>query len=301
APGPYAPVRRPAPCPPVADRPRKMAVTRVEALTRDPYAVWARDILKLYPLDRPDEPVEARARGTAIHAAFEVFAETYPQDLPPNGAEIFEGLYIAELVAAGMPPSALARERALAHEAALWVMDLEARRRANAEKIVVEAAGEITFQVDGRPFTLTAKTDRLEPTRDGLAAHILDYKTGAAPSQKQVDTGFSPQLTLTAAILQNGGFPELGPRAPGDLTYVRVTGRRPAGEEQTRAKAGGESEDAARKAFDGLVELIRKYDEPTRPYLSRTAPQFVHDHAGDYGHLARVFEWSTSGDEGDGE
>ena len=82
---------------------------------------------------------------------------------------------------------------------------------------------------------------------------------------------------------------------------MRVTGRRPAGEEQTCAAAGPESEEAARKAFDGLVELIRKYDEPDRPYLSRTAPQFVHDHAGDYGHLARVFEWSTSGDEGDGE
>lgn len=300
APGPYAPVKRPAPCPPVEDRPRRMAVTRVEALTRDPYAVWARDILKLYPLERPDEPVEARARGTAIHAAFEVFAKTYLGALPVDGAAIFEGLYLAELIAAGMPPPALARERALAREAAAWVMDFEARRRAGAERIVVEAEGALTFQVDGRPFTVTAKADRIEPTRDGRAAHILDYKTGAAPSQKQVDTGFSPQLTLTAAILREGGFAEVGPRAPGELTYVRVTGRRPAGEEQVRA-AGGDSEEAARKAFDGLVELIRKYDDPAHPYLSRTAPQFVHDHAGDYGHLARVFEWSTSGDEGDGE
>jgi ATP-dependent helicase/nuclease subunit B len=77
APDPYSPIKRPAPTPPVEDRPRKMAVTRVEALTRDPYAVWARDILKLYPLERPDEPVEARARGTAIHAAFEDFAESF--------------------------------------------------------------------------------------------------------------------------------------------------------------------------------------------------------------------------------
>jgi len=38
------------------------------------------------------------------------------------------------------------------------------------------------------------------------------------------------------------------------------------------------------------VELATSWSE----YLSRVAPQFVHDHAGDYGHLARVFEWSTS-------
>ena len=297
--GPYAPIARPAPTPPVADRPRKMAVTRIEALTRDPYAVWARDILKLYPLDRPDEPVEARARGTAIHAAFERFAEDHAGPVPANAAEIFAGLYLDELVKAGMPPAALARERALAREAALWVADLETRRRAGAERIVVEAVGSLTFDIGGRPFTVTAKADRIEPTAGGLA-HILDYKTGAAPSKKQVETGFSPQLTLTAAILREGGFPTLGPREPGDLTYLRVTGRKPAGVEEVRAAAGADSQEAAIKALNGLRELIERYDDPRQPYLSRVAPQFVHDHAGDYGHLARVFEWSTSGDDGEG-
>ena len=299
APGPYDPIKRPAPTPPVEDRPRKMAVTRVEALTRDPYAVWARDILRLYPLDRPDEPVEARARGTAIHAAFEKFAELHPGPVPANAAEIFAGLYLSELVDAGMPPAALARERALAREAALWVADLETRRRAGAERIVVEAAGSLTFDIGGRPFTVTAKADRIEPTADGMA-HILDYKTGAAPSKKQVETGFSPQLTLTAAILREGGFPDIGPREPGDLTYLRVTGRKPAGVEEVRASAGVDSQEAAIKALQGLRDLIERYDNPNQPYLSRVAPQFVHDHAGDYGHLARVFEWSTSGDDGEG-
>jgi ATP-dependent helicase/nuclease subunit B len=299
APGPYDPIKRPAPTPPVADRPRKMAVTRVEALTRDPYAVWARDILKLFPLDRPDEPVEARARGTAIHAAFETFSLEHAGPVPANAAEIFAGLYLGELEKAGMPPAALARERALAREAALWVAELETRRRAGAERIVVEAAGELTFDIGGRPFTVTAKADRIEPTPDGLA-HILDYKTGAAPSKKQVETGFSPQLTLTAAILREGGFKDIGPREPGDLTYLRVTGRKPAGVEEVRAAAGVDSQEAAIKALNGLRELIERYDNPRQPYLSRVAPQFVHDHVGDYGHLARVFEWSTSGDDGEG-
>ena len=296
--GPYAPIARPAPVPPVEDRPRKLAVTRVEALTRDPYAVWARDILKLYPLDRPDAPVEARARGTAIHAAFEAFSNDHPGPVPAKAAEIFAGLYLDELVKAGMPPAALARERALAREAAQWVAQLETRRRAGAEAIVVEAAGSLTFSVNGKPFTVTAKADRIEPTADGLA-HILDYKTGAAPTQKQVNTGFSPQLTLTAAILRGGGFPAVGKREPGELTYLRVTGRKPAGVEEVRATAGDASREAAIKALDGLHDLIARYDNPSQAYLSRTAPQFVHDHVGDYGHLARVFEWSTSGDDGE--
>lgn len=300
APGPYAPIGRPAPKPPVEDRPRKMAVTRVEALTRDPYAVWARDILKLYPLERPDEPVEARARGTAIHAAFEKFAELYPDAVPAEAAAAFEKLYVDALVSAGMPPTALAREKALAREAAAWVADWERQRRTSVRRIVVEAEGKLELAINGRPFTLTAKADRIEPTPDGTA-HILDYKTGAAPSQKQVDTGFSPQLTLTAAILMNGGFPDLGKPTPGDLTYVRVTGRRPAGEEQVRALAGDEASAAATKALEGLSDLIARYDDPDEPYRSRVAPQFVKEHPGDYAHLARVFEWSTSGDDGEGE
>lgn len=298
APAPYKPYARPAPIPPVADRPRRMAVTRIEALTRDPYAVWARDILKLFPLERPDEPVEARARGTAIHAAFEKFSEQHSGPVPTNAAAIFEALYMSELVAAGMPPTALTRERALAREAAAWVADWERYRRARAEAIIVEAEGRLTFDIGGREFTLTAKADRIEPTRDGLA-HILDYKTGAAPSKKQVETGFSPQLTLTAAILLNGGFPDLPDRKPGDLTYVRVTGRKPAGLEEVRVTAV-DSEHAAFQALDGLRALITRYDDPAQPYRSRTAPQFVHDHPGDYAHLARVFEWSTSGDDGEG-
>uniref|UniRef100_UPI0028127FA8 double-strand break repair protein AddB n=1 Tax=Phenylobacterium sp. TaxID=1871053 RepID=UPI0028127FA8 len=85
APETYSPWPRPNPKPPVADRPKGLFVTRVETLTRDPYAVWAREILGLKVLDRPDQPVDARARGTAIHAAFERFTLDFPGDLPSDG------------------------------------------------------------------------------------------------------------------------------------------------------------------------------------------------------------------------
>src|SRR5262249_8224515 len=77
-PGKSAPYPRPSPTPPVEHRPDKLYVTRIETLTRDPYAVWARDILNLHVLERPDEAVEARARGTAIHSAFERFVTAFP-------------------------------------------------------------------------------------------------------------------------------------------------------------------------------------------------------------------------------
>jgi ATP-dependent helicase/nuclease subunit B len=293
-PGPYSPVPRAAFAPPLEARPLELPVTQAEALTRDPYAVYARNVLRLYRLDRPDEPMEQRARGTAIHKAFEDFAAEWPAP----GARFAE-LYMDGLRQAGAPAEALAREAALAQEAGAWIVEMEARRRAEGVQVLVEQAGRIRFALPRGEFALTAKADRIETTPDGRA-HVLDFKTGAPPTDKMVKSGFSPQLTLTAAIIARGGFEQAGPRRPGDLVYVRITGRNPAGEEITPLSAGAESEDGAEQALDGFRRLIARYEDPSEPYRSRTAPQFVKMYASDYDHLARVYEWSTS-DDGEGE
>lgn len=302
--GKYSPIQRPSPKPPVADRPRKLSVTRIETLTRDPYAIWARDILRFYRLDRPDQQVESTARGTAIHGAFEALADAWNAAgaEPPDAVAFFEDHYLTALAAEGLTQAALRRERALAREAGQWVVAFEHRRRADGRTVHVEIGGEMTLKAGGVPHILTARTDRLEVGPDGVG-HILDFKTGAPPSRKMIETGFSPQLTLTGAILQAGGFSDLGAAglAPGDLTYVRITGRDPAGEEITPMSAGPESEAAVDKALEGTTALLAAYLDPRRGYASRTAPQFVKAYAGDYDHLARVFEWSTGGDEEEGE
>ncbi|MFZ5668382.1 MAG: double-strand break repair protein AddB [Pseudomonadota bacterium] len=299
APGPYDPVPRPAPAPPAAARPGRMAVTRIETLTRDPYAVWARDILRLYPMDRPDQPVEVKQRGSAIHKAFEDFARLWEAGEPADAEGEFRRLYETALLAAGLPRPALARERALASEIARWAVGLERDRRADGRSIHVEVAGGWPLDIAGRTVTITAKADRIEIAPDGRG-HVLDIKTGLPPSARQIDAGFSPQLTLTAAILHRGGFPGLRAE-PGDLTYLRVSGRRPPGEVHVRKAAGPDSEEAAEAAFAGVVRLLTAYADPARGYASKVAPQWVREYPGDYDHLARLLEWSTGGDGEGGE
>ena len=305
APARFDPAPRPAPVPPVASRPRKLAVTRVETLTRDPYAVYARDILNLYPMDPPDQTVDARVRGTAIHSAFEDFTRAWPTDLPPDGAEIFTGLYLASLRQSGMPEDALARETALARQAAIWVMEMEAGRRADGRAIHVELKGQMDFETPAGTFIVEARADRIEIDPKGFG-HIVDYKTGKAPSQKEVASGFSPQLTLTSAILSHGGFKDLGRPEPGDLTYIEVSGRTKAGDEVVRGyaepgpKQAGSAE-LAKDALEGLTAMITQYDDPSTAYVSRRAPQFLKGRVGDYDHLARVYEWQTSGEGEDEE
>jgi ATP-dependent helicase/nuclease subunit B len=292
APGKPSPAPRPRPTPPVEARPRELPVTGVETWLRDPYAVYARYVLKLRMLERPDEPVEARARGTAVHWALQRFAEEHPGELSPEAAGIIEGLMVQALEAAGMPLPAMARERALAGQAALWLADFERRRRPGA-RLLVERKGQAQVESGGFVLTLTARADRLE-LRDGRV-DILDFKTGQAPSKRQMETGFAPQLTLTAAIIEAGGFEGAEGTPPGELVYVRVTGGRKPGEELIRA-AGGESLELGRAALDGLRRRIARFASADTPYVSWAAPQFMRVRGGDYDHLARVWEWHVIGE-----
>ena len=283
---------RPRPTPPVAARPRQLPVTGVERWLRDPYAVYARDILKLRPLERPDEPVEARARGSAIHAAFERFARDHPGELGDAAHLLFGEILLEELYRAGVPAPRLTRERALARNVAPWVVALERRRRPDA-RMLVEQSGSYEFLTSGGRFTVTAKADRIELR--GATADILDFKTGAAPSKKQVESGLSPQLTLTAAILHHGGFAEAGRVHPRELVYVRVSGGRVPGREEVRA-GEGESLDLALRALEGLRGRVERFDLETTPYISWAAPQFIDQYDGDYDHLARLWEWHVIGE-----
>ena len=300
APGQSAPAPRPRPTPPVSARPREMSVTGVERWVRDPYGLYARSILGLRPLERPGEPVEARARGTAIHAAFEIFAKEHPEALPEAAHTVFATYLMQALNDAGMPRARLAREKALATNVAPWVIDFETRRRDGA-RLLVEQQGRLTFQTEAGEFVLTAKADRIELRAE--SADVLDFKTGNPPSKKQVEGGLAPQLTLTAAILRRGGFAGAGRTEANDLVYVRVSGGRTPGLEIVRG-GGAESPDLAERALEGLRRLISLYEDPTQPYLSWAAPQFINQFPGDYDHLARLWEWHVIGEgesEGGGE
>ena len=131
-----------------------------------------------------------------------------------------------------MPDGALARETALARNVAAWACEFETARRADAAEILIERRGVLEIEAPREPFRLSARADRLEVQGGRLT--VIDFKTGGAPTWKQVRTGFSPQLSLTAAIARGGGFEGLGTPEPHRLLYVTVTGRQPPASEVDR-------------------------------------------------------------------
>lgn len=293
----YSPAPRPNPKPPVAVRPRQMAVTQIERWVRDPYAVYARRILDLKPLERPNEPIEARARGTAIHDAFETFFERYGPTLPDDAETKFADCLVEALTEAGMPLARMTREKALAKNVAPWVIDFERRRRDGA-RLIVEKTGTLTFASGGGDFTVTAKADRIEVRNH--RADVLDFKTGTPPTIKQVKSGLSPQLTLTAAIIVGGGFGDIGPALPRQLVYVKVSGGRVPGKELIVID-DQDAQAATEVALSRLKSKVAQYDNPDTGYVSWLMPQYIGRFAGDYDHLARLWEWHVIGGNEEGE
>ena len=73
---------KPQPRPPVEARPRRISVSRVETLIRDPYAIYADAVLKLKPLPNIAAAPDAALRGTLFHKAIGDFFTLYPKALP---------------------------------------------------------------------------------------------------------------------------------------------------------------------------------------------------------------------------
>ncbi len=289
---------RPAPRPPVHLRPQRLSVTAVETLIRDPYAIYARAILKLVPLRRFDEPPGGRERGTLIHAAIESFLNQWRPDLKPQ-----EALDI--LLAAGE-----AAFRPFAHDPTIntfwrprflrmaqWIAQVETGSD-RPITVLAERKGEHHWTTAaGRDFTLSAKADRINRRADGKV-EVLDYKTGSPPSDQQVMVRFAQQLTLESALIRQGGFADLPqPQSIGKIAYIHLTGTSPAGREAERGTKM-DLDQLADDALAGLKSLIDHYENEATPYLSKVSPEKI-GQTGDYDHLARVAEWSDGGEGGE--
>jgi ATP-dependent helicase/nuclease subunit B len=282
-------LQRPAPTPPVAARPRKLSVTEIETWLRDPYAIYARHVLRLRPLKTLDEAIGPLERGTALHKALEDFIAKYPGELPDDAAEELARTADRVFEDAGIPKAALAVWRPRFLGAAHSLIGIERERRADIATSYLERKGGRVFTAPGGDFTLTGVVDRIDVLADGKAA-IIDYKSGAVPTTKQVERLLAPQLPLEAAILSEGGFPDIGKRLTEALIYLSLADGKKAG----KYKPIENAEALAVEAATRLASRVARFDQPETPYHPRVIP-FHADSVGDYDHLARVREWSASG------
>lgn len=274
------PAPRPAPRPPVEHRPRRLSVTEISTLIRDPYAIYARHLLGLRPLHPLRATPDARLRGTVIHRILEAYAQGPIGSETPEAALSRLKSLTSALLADEVPwPAARTLWQARLTRAAPFLIRLDAA--SEGRPVILEKGGAATLR-DG--FVLTARPDRIDLLPDARV-HVIDYKTGAPPSERQ-QRFFDKQLPLTAAMVERGGFPTLGRRQVARITYVGL-GSTP------KAEATELTPDLTAAVWEELGRLIAAYMDPAKGYASRRSVAGVR-FGGDYDHLARMGEWQMT-------
>lgn len=278
---PKPPAARPSPRPPVAARPKSLRITDIAKLGRDPYDIYAREILRLKRLDPLYMNADARDKGIAIHEIMERFAKR----AGTNSKDLEKSLLCeTETVLNDKCHWPISRNlwRAQMERNAAAIVASEIARRESGRLFAVEISGET--EVAG--VMLRGRADRIDVTDDGRAI-IYDYKTGAPPTanaQKALDK----QLLVEAAMIEQGAFADLGRRAVLRAEYLQIGS-------QVRSVAAPLADCPPEQTWADLITALTKWQDRARGYTARMAAQTT-QFDGDYDHLARYGEWDASQD-----
>ena len=266
---------RPAPVPPKDAHPKKLSVTRIKTLVRNPYEIYAQSILKLHPLKPYGLEADALARGIVLHSIIEAYngsdlvkSGTYS---PDHFLELANDILEKEVPWPSARRLWYGRLKRIAH----WFVKAECERSKLGTIVGQEVVG--TRKAIELDFTLTAKADRLDRDPNG-ALIIYDYKSGDPPGAKEI-LQFDKQLQLEAAIAEIGGFENLDPMNVSALQYIGLNG-------PDKNRMAPISDDT----WDELIQLLQSHFKSDIGYGARLKMK-MDRYGSDYDHLSRFGEW----------
>ena len=161
-------------------------VTELELLIHNPYAFYVRHILRLRQIDDYWVAPDARTFGNLVHDVIE----------HAHAGDSAETLVAHMDDAAKKIPALSGVLFRFWHKRFLEIAPFIS----NQLNTYPNAYAEIPGSVKIANRTIRARADRI---CDGI---VMDIKTGAAPSEKQLSDGTMPQLPLEAYMLQTNGF-----------------------------------------------------------------------------------------------
>lgn len=276
--------KRPRPRPPAAERPRDISVTDVDRLTADPYAFYAKTMLRLNALDPLDADPGPAWRGSLIHEVLDRWAKD--DDYAPGAlvtrmeAALDDGT-IHPLIRALWSPRLT--------EAARWI---EARVAEGLEAGRKPVDSEIPGKIEIDGVKLRGRADRIDRLADGRLA-VIDYKTGEPPKNAQIAAGFAMQLGLIGLIAERGGFEGIAGQA-GAFEYwslARDTKSRSFGKLTSPVEgktAVSEPEDFVATIAAQFRVAAADYLLGDKPFTAKLAPDYAWS---DYDQLMRLEEW----------
>ncbi|HEY2429386.1 MAG TPA: PD-(D/E)XK nuclease family protein [Acidimicrobiales bacterium] len=188
------------------------SATRLERWVRCPYAYLVQDILRVEPVENPEEQlrITPRDRGELVHQALELFVgEVLRRTHPPDPDEHWSPADRARMAAIAEALCAEYERRGLTGRPLFWRRD-RARIVRDLDRILVldsehragwrttPVAAELAFGLpgspmpavpvplaDGRVVHFRGKADRVDEAVDGTL-HVIDYKTGKPRGEEKL-------------------------------------------------------------------------------------------------------------------
>lgn len=291
-------LKRPEPKPPVEHRPKRLSVTKVETWLKDPYSIYASQILKLNKLEDLEKPIEAKEKGTLLHNILERFTAEHKNNMPPNAREILLDLGAQEIEDFAEDPAEWSFWWPRFEKIVDWFVQNEANWRETARPLLLEMKGAADITTEKTTLTLSGIADRIDLMHDGSIS-IIDYKTGGGFSASKMQSGETPQLLLEAIIIEKGGFPDpsLKIKPVSHIAYWSMTGGTQSGNITALPnKKYPDLQSIIAHTHDGLTNMMDTFSNPDTPYIclprSSIMPRF-----NDYKHLARIEEWAALEDD----
>lgn len=191
---------RPEPNPTLEQRETAISITQMDMLKADPFAFYARNILKLDVLKPVDADPDPAWKGTLVHKIIEDWTKTgsrTPESLMQFAATFFSDKSVTPALRLLWQPRIMAGLQ--------WVADEIAENIAagrHIEAFEVKADGVLSG------IRLHGRIDRIDRQADGKLV-VIDYKTGRPPSKGKVNAGYALQLGLAGLLVETGGVKEL--------------------------------------------------------------------------------------------
>lgn len=289
--GPLTSLEAPNPKPPLEARPKSLSITEIETWIRDPYAIYAKHVLKLRALPDLVRNTDAAMKGNLYHEIVERFIKEWPNPITPDAYkkldtiadEAFDALQLPDEIKSVWRPRFIPIGHAF--------LDWEKERHHTIKYSAIEI--DALAKIEGLDFTIRGRADRIDVLENGNIS-VIDYKTGISPTGEQART-LSPQLALEGALAVKGHFEGIKAAPIEDLLYVRLRENAFKADDITTSKI--QADEVIVNAWEDLKEHVKAYQISDQGYVSRYAPASQTQSFSKYDHLARFFEWSIAGDD----
>ena len=276
---------RPAPMPDAEQRKVGISITQMDMLKADPYAFYARNILKLEALKPVDADPDPAWKGTLVHDIIENWTKSGdrdPESLIRFATTALSDRSVAPALRLLWQPRIVAGLRWVASEIAA-----NGSLGRSILKYEVKAKGQIAgVAVHGR-------IDRVDQCEDGSLV-VVDYKTGSPPAKGKVKAGFALQLGLSGLLIESGAVEGVAGRVS-DFEYWSLA--------KKNGSFGYREPPFARKAKDGELDASTfvKFSEErageaiagwilgNAPFTAKLKPDYAIYK--DYDQLMRLDEW----------